>query len=734
MQVLWVLLNCTLSEQEHEARIAAEHLVGSKHTLAGTTTTTSTEVEDEQQEQYRHTVATSTLLSLAVSSDLDIDTTYFHPMIDYLSYYTQFHHPGLRFIIWKLFPDIDNASTIEWRLIRHCPERIRELYLESVQMQDMLPLIVTRLETLHRIKACHESWDVPGSIEFMKRHNQLFGTVRMLELEAYLPDNHDTPMDDNLGDLAAQVDRLKVLELAGFESLQARLELIPRRNLKVLKLNCGKLTPTPSLSDTNTGDHGSDERMTVSMFLSQCRQLEELLLEPVDENVLEWAVQERRDFEVARASATTWMDMMAIGLLSSSPASPTALAHEPRPSLVPLRILELSGTDSEHVAMTISQAAEAFQDTLEVIKANSYSFNRTLNNISWRCPMPRLRVFKIVGRSNLPFDFRSLQYCPALRVLDLSKYSGMRGCSEASLLNLKYLTQLEYLGLSSFDHLTDSTLRTVLGSMPRLKHLRLAIGDSSVASSTLAPSTMTTAATASSIGSGSARGSGILGSGVGGSTGPGGGGLAGFSGRSSSNSNGSGSGGGMTTDASIRSPFAALSLSPTSTSSPLFSSSSSSPVPLSTNQYPLGGTTTYIVTGQIQNQFSQSNNHSNSSNSSYHHHNPSLSQLPPQPPTPGLFSSHSVNSSSTNLIGSEMASSARSTSSLMDRFHLENNYLSLEGILDAIEGLSESKDQLEKLSIVLGKLDFEEHYRRLELYNMQHPELEITVYRYAHTV
>lgn len=86
--------------------------------------------------------------------------------------------------------------------------------------------------------------------------------------------------------------------------------------------------------------------------------------------------------------------------------------------------------------------------------------------------------------------------------------------------------------------------------------------------------------------------------------------------------------------------------------------------------------------------------------------------------------------------GGDMASSARSTSSLMDRFHLENTYLSLEGILDAIDGLSENKEknQLEKLSIVLGKLDFDDHYRRLELYNQQYQDLEITVYRYPHAV
>ena len=71
---------------------------------------------------------------------------------------------------------------------------------------------------------------------------------------------------------------------------------------------------------------------------------------------------------------------------------------------------------------------------------------------------------------------------------------------------------------------------------------------------------------------------------------------------------------------------------------------------------------------------------------------------------------------------------------MMDRFHLENNYLSLEGILEAIDGFSDTKNQLQKLTIVLGKTDFEDHYYRLEHYSRQRQELEITVYRYAHSI
>ncbi|KAF9362085.1 hypothetical protein BGX26_004170 [Mortierella sp. AD094] len=723
-QVLWVLLNCTLSEEEHRIRLLIAEAAG-----------VGSEADDNRG---KDSMSTSSLLSLDINPDLDVKLHYFQPMVDYLSYYTHFHHPGLQFIIWKLFPRIEDASTVEWRLISHCPERIRELFLESVQLQDMVPL-VSRLETLHRIKACHETWDIQGSIEFMRQHNQLYGTVQMLELEAYLPDKHDTAMDDNMSDLISQVDHLKVLELAGFESLRAQLDLIPRQNLKVLRLNCGTLNAETSPNAMSFQPPGvtvntpgnKEGRMSVSAFLSQCRQLEELLLDPVDENMLEWAVQERRNFQA--------------GLLPSIPTSPSlseSLVHVPAPALVPLKVLELSGTDSEHVALTISQAAEAFQDTLEVIKANSYSYesNRTLKNLSWRCPMPKLRVLKVVGRSNLPLDFRSLQYCPALKILDLSKYSGMRTCSEAALLNLKYLTQLEYLGLSSFDHLTDSTLRTILGCMPKLTHLRLAIGDSS-ASSMAASGSLYTSSSASINpnamtavkGSGSARNSSILGGGGSGS------GSGGFS--IGSGSGGGGGGGGSSSasgtsgiDMVSRSALAALSLT-----SPPAASSGSSPAssPFTTSPTPY--------------QQQQPSGMSSLISSQYNSHYPPQPLLSPS--TTAITSSSyypfsGTGSSSINIASSissvssqsgtggigDMASSARSTSSLMDRFHQENNYLSLEGILDAIDGLSESKNQLKKLSIVLGKQDFEEHYRRLEQYNQLHLELEITVYRYAHAV
>lgn len=301
MQVLWVLLNCTLSEEDHLARMSRSFVDDAN------------DKEKEQQGQHDqdngsdsdvHSVLLKdpSLLSLKLNQDLDINLEYFKPMVDYLSFYTHQYHPGLQYITWKLFPNMDNTKTIERRLIRHGPERIRELFLESVQLQDMVPL-VSQLETLYKIRTCHEKWDIPRSIEFMRRHNELFGTVRMLEMEAYIPENHDTEMSEDFGQLIGQVDHLKVLELSGFEALTAVLEDIPRENLKVLRLNCGSLSPTPIPPFANTEPKAaaygaSNERMTISTFLSQCRQLEELLLKPVDEGMLEWAVQERREFQV----------------------------------------------------------------------------------------------------------------------------------------------------------------------------------------------------------------------------------------------------------------------------------------------------------------------------------------------------------------------------------------------------------------------------------------------------
>jgi hypothetical protein len=305
MQVLWVLLNCTLSEEEHLARMS--------RSLDGVNNDDGKQQQQQQQQElgqvnnslnnvYSAPLKEPSLLSFELNADLDINLAYFKPMVDYLSFYTHQSHPGLQFITWRLFPAIDDPFAIEWRLIRHGPERIRELFLESVKLQDMMPL-VSRLETLHKIRTCHETWDIPGSIEFMRRHNELFGTVRMLELETYLPESHDTEMSEDFGQLIGQVEHLKVLELSGFETLKAILEDIPRGSLKVLRLNCGSLTPTHPQTFAATeavasADRGMNGRMTISTFLSQCRQLEELLLKPVDEGMLEWAVQERRDFQV----------------------------------------------------------------------------------------------------------------------------------------------------------------------------------------------------------------------------------------------------------------------------------------------------------------------------------------------------------------------------------------------------------------------------------------------------
>ncbi|KAG0340482.1 hypothetical protein BG000_011865 [Podila horticola] len=587
-QVLWLLLNCTITDQEYEAANSPPPM--------------------------------ETFMSLKPKTDLDISVEYFKPATDYLSLYTHHHHPGLRFFIWRMFPTIEDAALVEQRLVTHNPERIRELFLESVQLQDIISL-APRLSCLYRIRTCHESWDIHGCIDFMKEHNARFGTVRMLELTAYLPEQCDTPMDENVNELIATVDHLRTLELSGFETLTTDLERIPRADLKVLRLNCGSLGPIMNI-DTRAPASNAKELMAVSQFLSQCRKLEELFLKAVDEDVLGWAVTERRDNQ-------------------------------------------LSGTDSEHVAMTVSQAAEAFQDTLQVIKANSYSYqsNPTLTSLSWKCPMPRLEVIKIVGRSNLPFDFQSLQFCPALKVLDISKYSGMRACSEALLLNMRYLTQLEYLGLSSFDHLVDSTVRTILGCMPQLKHLRLALRDTpawNMSGSSSAASSGGSSAVPDPSSSSSPM----------------------SSAASSVQENATGITSGMritgiSGDLNTRLNFAAMSVSSQSPAPSSTSSASPSPVPMT--------------------QLGQ----------------PGYRAMSLPPPLP---------SGSSSL-----------RPSLMDRFQMENKYLSLDGILDAIRGLRESK-RLEKLSIVLPKIDFEENFRRLEMYNLQHPDLEIVVYRYAHAL
>lgn len=248
-------------------------------------------------------------MSLERRTDLDISVDYFKPATDYLSLYTHYHHPGLSKFIWRLFPAIEDAAMVEQRLVTHNPERIRELYLESVQLQDIISL-APRLSCLYRIRTRHESWDIHGCIDFMKEHNARFGTVRMLELEADIPEQYDTTMEENVNELIATVDHLRTLELSGFETLTTDLERIPRGDLKVLRLNCGSLGPNMSPNTMSTTSDamalGSKEEgpMIVSRFLSQCRKLEELFLKAVDEDMLGWAVLERRNHQVLERLAS----------------------------------------------------------------------------------------------------------------------------------------------------------------------------------------------------------------------------------------------------------------------------------------------------------------------------------------------------------------------------------------------------------------------------------------------
>ncbi|KAF9405838.1 hypothetical protein BGZ94_003357 [Podila epigama] len=677
LQVLWLLLNCTITPQEFESLSS----VPSSSSLPTSEDTPSSSTSQEQ--------TSIPFTSLKPKSDLGISVDFFRPTTDYLSMYSHFHHPGLRFFIWVLFPTVEDAAIIERRLINHSPERIRELYLESVQLQDIIPL-APRLCYLYRIRTCHEVWDIQGCIRFMKEHKAHFDTIRMMELEAYLPDTYDTALDETTSQLFATVDHLQVLELSGFETLQTHLDIIPRASLKVLRFNCGSLDSTllhngptstamgdSTSSEDNTGKKENTRPMTISSFLSECRQLQELSLKSVEGNMLDWAVKERREYEAAKLTntmgTTTTKD-------SQNPSSPSGLplagpvSTSLRP-LVPLRSIELSGTDSERVAMTISQAAEAFQDTLEVIKANSYSYqsNRTLTSLSWKCPMRRLEVLKIVGRSNLPFDFRSLQFCPELKVLDISKYSGMRASPEPMLLHMKYLTKLEYLGLSSFDHLSDSTVRTILGCMPKLKHLRLALRDTPVWN------------------------------------------MSGSSSASSSSSS------------ALPNPSSVSMSSSSSTPSSIVSASDPSTqdnVPLTSGMRMTGiisdlGTRLSFAAMSTPTQHSATSSTTSLSSSL----TPSSQSGQAQQPAFRVPTS----------LAQPLGQGSHRTSSLMDRFHMENNYLSLEGILDAIRGLLET-NQLEKLSIVLGKHDFEDHVHRLEMFNQLHPDLEIIVYRYAHAV
>ncbi|KAF9975727.1 hypothetical protein BGZ73_000529 [Actinomortierella ambigua] len=474
VQLLWVFFNCLL------------HYGADRSTISATSTATK-----------------DTLAAIGGRVKPGTPLEQYRPSVDYLAYYTHMDHPGLRFVIIQLFPDIDDASDIEYLLVQHATEGIRTLFLDWLQM-DRLADLVPRFSSLVSLKLGQEDLEVQSVIDFVEKHQQLYGTIMELDIEAYLPSLFEAKMDPAIGQLINTCRYLRSLSLSGFEMLTIDLNLVPTTYLRTLRINCGQLGRYP------TGERGvmamdihqerTEPPMSIGQFLSRCRSLEHLMLRSVHKGTLDWAVQERRAHEaamhesllpdptLAKTNNTTMSDTSSVRSFSSTVSAATnttaTATREGSPLLlqrpVALRTLHISGMDSEQAALVVSQAAEAFADTLESIEVDSFSYqsNPTLTPIAWKKPLPRLWLLRLNGRSNLPFHFASLDQCPNLHELDLFRYVGMRGCSETELLHLQSLKHLARLDLFEYDHLTDWTLDAILSRLESLQYLRVSLVES----------------------------------------------------------------------------------------------------------------------------------------------------------------------------------------------------------------------------------------------------------------
>ncbi|KAG0228082.1 hypothetical protein BGW42_002432 [Actinomortierella wolfii] len=419
------------------------------------------------------------------------------PTVDYLSFYTQMNHPGLRFVIIQLFPAIDDASPVEQLLVEHAAEKIRCLFLDWLPMDTLIDM-VPRFSSLVSLKLGHEELQVQSAIDFVQKHQQLYGTIMELDIQAYLPSIFEAKMDPAIGTLINICQNLRSLSISGFESLMLDLSLLPTAYLRTLKINCGHLRRCVTDERGNIVELHSEETestMSIGQFLSRCRSLEHLMLRSVYKGTLDWAVREKRELETQQqhsklidrgATKSVLNDTSSVRSFSSntSASNTTTTSPDRSPILsyppVALRTIHIAGMDTEQSALVVSQAAEAFADTLESICIDSFSYqsNPTLTEVAWEKPLPRLRHLQLDGRSNLPFRFASLKLCPNLRTLDLSRYIGMRGCPETELLHIQSLKRLERLDLSIFDHLTDWTLDAILSGLTSLRYLRLSLAES----------------------------------------------------------------------------------------------------------------------------------------------------------------------------------------------------------------------------------------------------------------
>ncbi|KAG0358855.1 hypothetical protein BG005_001736 [Podila minutissima] len=183
------------------------------------------------------------------------------------------------------------------------------------------------------------------------------------------------------------------------------------------------------------------------------RKLERLRFPALDAGLFAWAVAQEHAPE-------------NLGQRSSVPMLP-------RP---PLASLDLHGPD-DHLIPVLSDATNAFRDTMVEIKGLSSFGQSTGRALEWAWGLPRLTHLDLEGTVAVRFDLQSLRHCPALRELRLNigrqiPETWVPAVKARELAECLSKTQVTTLELSGYWDVSDADLITEQGGMlPVLKKL-----------------------------------------------------------------------------------------------------------------------------------------------------------------------------------------------------------------------------------------------------------------------
>ncbi|KAG0213269.1 hypothetical protein BGX28_004842 [Mortierella sp. GBA30] len=438
-----------------------------------------------------------------------------HPLtaIDYLRFFTHQCHADLyrplvklrfeaseenAFILDVSQKMIDLQISVAQSLIQYCPEDIKLIGLPMSRVDSVLMPSLEYLRNLVRLElseiACN--YKIEPVIEFIRVHDAIYHTLREIKVKG--PEDPSHPSHKELYRLVQAMRWPQVVDARHWQEAISVLDHIPPECLRTLLLGMANMPP-PNLS--------------VPRCLSQCHFLEELRMPVRDERLFEWAMVRPRQLSVDRNGALSRSRSLPRGSSSSSmfssQSAPSATSypgimtssssfHWQQNLLYPewqtseepqgparLKSIELCGED-RYLIPALQDAVDAFQDSLEILKAMSLAPVMPSGSIvitmslTWSWPLSRLTVLDLEGEVALAFELSALKYCPALITLKLALPSYLHSTSEdgrvmqemkSKMSHMFYASRLLDLELHGKWPVSDALLQMLTQRMRRLTNL-----------------------------------------------------------------------------------------------------------------------------------------------------------------------------------------------------------------------------------------------------------------------